>query len=224
MSPGRRTMLQLRKAKKRRRGCAQRQLDGAETFFDLLHGLLLAHFLAVQVRMRPSMGADAMAGRRHLFENFGMVGRVLADREEHRLGAFIRERFEHGGRVYRPGTVVEGQHDFLVRQEVELLEMLEAETWPAGSVDFHDAADTECIRIGARGLWLRRNGRLCRNGSGDLNILGYRDWFGGSGPCKPLGWRGTEGRSNRQISTRGRCPKPYGRDHNRGPHTRQHQT
>src|SRR5258708_32639626 len=117
-------MLQLRKAKKRRRGCAQRQLDGAETFFDLLHGLLLAHFLAVQVRMRPGMGADAMAGRRHLFENFGMVGRVLADREEHRLGAFIRERFEHGGRVYRPGTVVEGQHDFLVRQEVELLEML----------------------------------------------------------------------------------------------------
>src|SRR5258705_2242305 len=112
-------MLQLGKAKKRRRGRAQRQLDGAEPFFDLGPGLLLVHFLAVQVRMRPSRGADAMAGRRHLFENFGVVGRVLADREEHRLGAFIRERFEHGGRVYRPGTVVEGQHDFIIRQEVD---------------------------------------------------------------------------------------------------------
>jgi hypothetical protein len=173
--------------------------------------------------MRPSMGADAIAGRRHLFENFGMVGRVLADREEHRLGAFIRERFEHGGRVYRPGTVVEGQHDFLVRQEVELLEMLEAETWPTGSVDFHHPADTERIRIGARGLW-RGSGGLGRNGSGDLNIFGYRDWFGGSGRCKPLGWRGADARSNRQISTGGRGPEPHGRDHNRGPDTRQYQT
>ena len=40
------------------------------------------------------MGADAVAGRSHLFENFGVVGRVFADREKHRLGTFIRERFE----------------------------------------------------------------------------------------------------------------------------------
>src|SRR6266446_5712877 len=124
-------MLQLRKAKKWRWGCTQRQLDGAETFFDLVPGLLLVHFLAVQVRMRPGMGADAVPGRRHLFENFGAVGRVLADREKHRLGAFIRKRLEHGGRLYRPGTVVEGEHDFLVRQKIELLEMREAETRPA---------------------------------------------------------------------------------------------
>src|SRR5260221_531569 len=156
-------MLQLRKAEKRRRGRAQRQLDGAETFFDLVLGLLLGHFLVVQVGMRPGMGADAMAGRGHLFENFGMVGRVLADREEYRLGAFIRERLEHGGRVYRPGTVVEGQHDFLVRPTVELLEMREAETRPARGVDFHHAADAERIRICARGLWLRWAGWLGGN-------------------------------------------------------------
>ena len=174
--------------------------------------------------MRPGMGADAMTGRRHLFENFGVVGRVLADREKHRLGAFVRERLEYGGRICRPRTVVEGQHDFLVRQEVELLEMREAETRPAHGVDFHHPADAERIRICARGLWLRGNGRLGQNGSGGVNILGYRDWFGGSGRCKPLGRRGADGRGNRQISTRGSCPEPYGRDHNRGPDTRQHQT
>src|SRR5260221_10654748 len=196
-------MLQLRKAKKRRRGCAQRQLDGAETFFDLVPGLLLVHFLRLQVRMRPGMGAGAVAGRNLPFENFGMVGRVLADREKHRLGAFIGKRLEHGGRVYRPGTVVEGQHDFLVRQEVELLEMLEAETWPAGSVDFHHAADAERIRIGARGLW-RGSGRIGRNGRGVLNIFGYRDWFGGTRRWKPLGWRVASTAGKRLIDTRGR--------------------
>jgi hypothetical protein len=44
---------------------------------------------------------------------------MLADREEHRLGAFVGERLEHGGRVDRPRAVIEGQHDFLVGQKVE---------------------------------------------------------------------------------------------------------
>src|SRR6266550_7752904 len=121
-------MLQLRKTEERRRRRAQRQLDRAETLFDLVLGLLLAGFLAVEVRMRPGVGADGMAGRGHLLEDGGMIGGVLADRKEHRLGAFVGERLEHRRRVDRPRTVVKSQHDFLVGEKVELLEMLETET------------------------------------------------------------------------------------------------
>src|SRR5207244_12735581 len=128
------------------------------------------------------------------------------------------------GRLYRLATDFKVHNNFLVLHEVELLEMREAEPRPALGVDFHHAADAERIRICARGLWLRGNGRLRRNGSGDLNILESRDWFGGSGRGNPLGRRGADARRNRQTSTRGRCPEPHGRDHNRGPDTRQHQT
>ena len=109
--------------------------------------------------MRPGVGADGVAGRGHLLENFRMIGGVLADREEHRLGAFVRQRLEHGRRIDRPRTVIEGQHDFLVGQKIELLEMLEAETGSARGVDLDDAADAERIGIGASGLGLRSNRR-----------------------------------------------------------------
>ena len=81
-----------------------------------------------------------------------MIGRVLADREEHRLGAFVGERLQHGGRVVRPRAVIEGQHHFLVLQEVELLEMLEAEAGSACGVDRDGAGQAQRIRIGASGL------------------------------------------------------------------------
>src|SRR3569623_873232 len=55
-----------------------------------------------------------------------------------------------------PRTVGEGQYDFLFAQEVELLEMLEAEAGPAGGVDGDDARDAERVRISA--------GRFCRRG------------------------------------------------------------
>src|SRR5258706_14863110 len=68
-------------------------------------------------------------------------------------------------------------------------------------------ANAERIRICARGLWLRADGRLGGNNRGDVGVLGYRDGFGGSGRGKPLGSRGADSRSNRRISTRGRCPE-----------------
>src|SRR5258706_11450593 len=116
-------MLQFRKAKEWRGGCAQGKLHRAETFFDLVLGLLLADFLAVQVRMRPGVGPDGMAGRGHLSQDFRMVGGMLADRKKHRFGALVGERLEYRGRIRRPRTVVEGQHDFLVGKKIELLEM-----------------------------------------------------------------------------------------------------
>ncbi len=120
-----------------------------------------------------------MTGRHHLPENFGIVGGVLADRKEDAGGAFIRERLQHGGRVHRPRTVVEGQHHFLVAQEVELLEMLEAEAGAAGGVDLDGAADAECVgivagRTGPRGR-CRRGGR----GSGRSGLWRRRRAFGG---------------------------------------------
>ena len=101
------------------------------------------------------MRADGVTGCGHLLENFGVIGRMLADREEHGLGAFVGKRLEHGGRG-GPGTVVEGQHDFLVGQEVELLEMLKAEARAARGVDFNHAGDPERVGIGA---WIWRAGR-----------------------------------------------------------------
>ena len=98
-------------------------------------------------------------------ENFRIVGGVLADREERGPHAFIGQRLEHGGRG-RPRAVVEGQHHFLVAQEVVLLEVLEAEARAAGGVDLDRAADAERVRIGAlRRRDRARRGRARRRGS-----------------------------------------------------------
>ena len=98
-----------------------------------------------------------MAGGCNLAEDFRIVGGVLADREEDRLDAFVGERLEHR-RSGRPRAVVEGQHDLMIAQEVELLEMLEAEARPAGGVDLDRARDAERVRIVAFGgrTWRRR--------------------------------------------------------------------
>ncbi len=161
-------MLQLRKPEERRRRGAERELDRAEAFFDLVLGLLVGHLLAVQIGMRPGVRADGVPGRGHLAENFRMVGGMLADREEQGLGALVGQRLEHRRRVERPRTVVKRQHHFLVGEEIELLEMLEAETGSAGGVDLDHAADAERIRIGAAGF-LQTRGRRGLNRAGDLD-------------------------------------------------------
>ena len=102
-----------------------------------------------------------MAGCGDLPQDVGVPHGVLADGEEDAGGAFVGQRLQHGRGVHRPWAVVEGQHDFLVGQEIQLLEMLEAESRPAGGVDFDHPADAERIGIGAgafgrrwRGFWL----------------------------------------------------------------------
>ena len=59
--------------------------------------------------------------------------------------------FSTDGVLHRPRAVVERQHDFLVAQEVEVLEMLEAESRTACGVDLDGAADAERVRIVAGG-------------------------------------------------------------------------
>ncbi len=203
-------MLQFREAEERRRVGAERQLDGAETLLDLVLDLLLVQLLAVEVGMRPGVGADGMAGGIDLAENFRVIAGMLADRKEHRLGALVRQRLEHRGGVARPRTVIEGQHDFLVGEKIELLEIFETEAGSAGGVDLDDAADAERVRIGARrpgglrghgGRGSRRGRRCCglgrdRGGHGD--IVGR---FGRSG--EPFGLRGLHGSGGRgQFSAR----------------------
>ena len=131
-----------------------------------------------------------MAGRDVLFQDLGMPAGVLADREEHGLGALVGQRLEHALGVAGPGAVVEGQHDLVVAQEVIGLEVLEAEAGRAGGVDFHHALDAEGFRIVAflfgqcrergRGLLGHRRGRSSGLGwsrssrSGGLRIFGPR--------------------------------------------------
>src|SRR5262249_60004837 len=91
--------------------------------------------------------------RDRLLGDLRMPGCVLADLEEGRLEAFVGKYLEHGGRVAWPGTVVEGQDDFLVAQEVILLEMLEAEAGTAGGIDLDDPGEPH-----AAGSVARRNG------------------------------------------------------------------
>ena len=143
-----RRVLQRREAEERRRRlAAERPFHGAESFFDFILALLLGQLLVDEGGMRPGVRPDGMAGRHHLLEDFGIVGGVLADREEDAGGAFFRQRLQDRRRVHRPRTVVERQHHFLVAQEVELLEMFEAETGTAGRVDLDGAADAERVGI-----------------------------------------------------------------------------
>src|SRR6185369_16583693 len=69
---------------------------------------------------------------------------------------------QHRGRVDRPRTVIEGQHDLLVGEEIELLEVLEAEAGTAGGVDLDHAGNAEGVRIGAGRSLLNRHGRSGR--------------------------------------------------------------
>ena len=85
------------------------------------------------------MGADGHAGLDHLLGDFRVPSGVLADLEKRRLQALVGQCLEHGGRVARPRAIVEGQNNFLVAQEVILLEVLEAEAGAAGRVDLDDA-------------------------------------------------------------------------------------
>ena len=77
--------------------------------------------------MRPGVPADGVTGCGDLLEDLGMPQRVLADREERRLGAMLGQGVEHGARIVGPGTVVEREHHLLQQQEVVHLVLLEAE-------------------------------------------------------------------------------------------------
>ena len=122
---------------------------------------VLGRRLRGQVGVRPGVPADRVTGRGHLLEDVRMPERVLADREEDRLRAMLRQRIEHRARVGGPGAVVEREHDLFQHQEVVRLVLLEAEARPAGGVHLDGARDAQRIGIGA-GLRQRGRDRCCK--------------------------------------------------------------
>ena len=88
-----------------------------------------------------------MARGGNLPEDLRVVGRVLADREEQRLGAVVCERRQHRGRMVRPRAIVKRKNDFARLQEVMLFEVLEAEAGSACRVDLYRALDPQGIGI-----------------------------------------------------------------------------
>ncbi len=119
-----------------------------------------------------------MAALRNLLEDAGLVGRVLADREEDRARAMRGERVDHRHRALRPRAVVVGQHDLAGLEEVVLAEMLEAEAGPAGGVDLDRARNAKRVRIAGAGLGAPRGagrpagGEACAMVGGDDGGLG----------------------------------------------------
>ena len=208
-----------------RRGCgADRHLDRAKTLLDLFLDLRFGQLLAVEMRVRPGVGADGVAGGGNLLEDFRMIGRVLADREEHRLGAFLGQRLQHRRRG-RPRAVVEGQHDFLLGQEVELLVLLEAEARSARGVDDDGAADAERIGIGASGFC----GTGAAGGSARSRLRSAAVTSTSSLAAawrrrrQRLGLAGGDGLRGGRIGARRGGPEPNSGDHDRRNNTGQHQ-
>ena len=214
------------KAEERRGRRPDRHLHGAKTLLDLFPDLRLGQLLAVEMGVRPGMRADGVAGGEDLAENFRMIGRVLADREEQPLGAFVRQRLEHGGRG-RPWAVVEGQHDLLVGQEIELLVLQEAEAGSARGVDHDRAADAQPIGIGAgRSRRLRRGkGRWRGAGFDSEAVISTSSLGAGFAAARRqrLGLAGGDGLRGGRVGVRRGGPEPNAGDHNRRHYTGQHQ-
>ena len=98
----------------------------------------------------------AVTGRLDLFQNVGMIRRVLADDEKRCLETVVGERLEHLRRR-DPRPVVESEDDFSILQEVVILEMLEAEPGTARRVDLDSARHRK--RVGVRAFGGGRRSR-----------------------------------------------------------------
>ena len=102
---------------------------------------------------------------------------MLPDLKEGGLQTFVGERLDDRHGVLWPRTVVEGQHDLLVAEEIVLLEVLEAEARAAGGVDFDNARKAHPTRFVAG----RYGGRRRSGCSGP-------GWFWLAGFCAGAVW------------------------------------
>src|SRR5207248_9381647 len=96
------------------------------------------------------MAADRHSGSSELFSQIGSPSRVFADLEERRLGAVVLQRLEHHRRVSRPRAIVEGQSDFLIAQEIILLEMLGSERRATSRIDRKYSREPERVGLVSR--------------------------------------------------------------------------
>ena len=145
-----RRMLQRREAEERRDRRVGGRVHGADAHFDFLLGQF-------DDRWRRGSAPDPCATRCACRRScpaattcLVISGCQLACSPISKKVAFkhlLVSALSDGHGVLRPGTVVEGQHHFLVAQEIVLLEMLEAEARAAGGVDFDYARKAHAARL-----------------------------------------------------------------------------
>ena len=118
--------------------------------------------------MRPGVRADGVAGRGDLPEDFRIIGRVLADREERRLDALVGQRLEHA-----PAWSATGRRRRSARPPCRAgsrccLKCSKPKPGTAGGVDLDRARDAERVGIVAFG----RGCRTVGPGGGKRGSLG----------------------------------------------------
>ena len=169
---------QIGEAEERGDRRVRHHVNGACALLHLVPGGVQSALLhrCLQVGMGPCVAADGVACGKHHLENFRMIGRMLADREEGCTQALVGERLQHRGGISGPRAIIEGQHDFVVPQEVVALEMLGAEAGTAGGVDLDHAGHAHGVWIGAsdglrRRSWTERREGCARGRRGGLGWL-----------------------------------------------------
>jgi hypothetical protein len=115
----------------------------------------------------------------------------------------------------------ECQHDLLVGEKIELLEMLEAEAGAARGVDLDHARKAKRVGIGTRRFRLRQECSRRSNRAGDLDLVAGR---GGFGRRRRFERGGLCGGDALRGSGRALHPEPDAGDRECGHETCQHQT
>ncbi len=143
----------------------ERQFVGGDAAVDL--GLRLGQRQVVEQTMRIGVMADRVALGAFAPRQRRMRRHVAAEQEEGGVHAFVLERVQHLRGRGRPGTVVEGQHQFLVVERQGLRELLAADPRRAGGVDRHRALGAERFGIAGQGCAAAHQGRERADRGGD---------------------------------------------------------
>ena len=98
-----------------------------------------------QAAVRPGVVADGVAFGRDPPHQIGMFRGGLADQEEGRLHAFVRQRRQHFRRRRRPRAVIEGQHHLMIPQRQRLRKVLQPDPRRGGGIDMKNARGAERV-------------------------------------------------------------------------------
>ncbi len=140
-----------RRRRRRRRDPVQGHLVGGDAAVDLALGLVGRD--PRHERMRPGVVADGVALAGDALDHVRVFGGVLADQEEGRAHALLRQRRQHlrGGRRMR--AVVEGQYDLVIGERQRLREALQSDARRGPGIDAQHPRGAERVLARAvRGL------------------------------------------------------------------------
>ena len=162
----RRRLLEVREAEERRDRRRSGHVHGADAHFDLGLGLLdiLGVGIFRQVLVRPGVAADVLPAATTSLVISGCQVACSPISKNVALRQLSASALSTAGVLLGPRAVVEGQHHFVVAQEIVLLEVLEAEGRAARRVDFDDARQAHSAGLVACGNAVGRGG--CTRGCG----------------------------------------------------------